>query len=57
MAKKPELPLLPSFDIYKVVASAVWIGLVEAPDKVAAIQKAAKEFKVDAWRLFAEQRR
>jgi hypothetical protein len=57
MAKKPELTLLPSFDIYKVVAKAVWLGTVEAPDKVAAIRKAAEEFKTDAWRLFAERRR
>ena len=56
MAKKSELPPLPSFDIHKIVAKAVWLGTVEAPDKVAAIKKAAEEFKVDAGRLFAEQR-
>jgi hypothetical protein len=46
-----------SFDIYKIASKAVWLGIVEAPDKQIAIEKAAKEFKTDARRLFAEQRR
>jgi hypothetical protein len=57
MAKKLEPPPLPSFDIYKIASKAVWLGTVEAPDKVATIEKVAKELKVDVWRLFAEQRR
>jgi len=57
MAKKPTPPPLSSFDIYKIASKAVWLGTVEAPDKSAAIEKAAREFKTDARRLFAEQRR
>jgi hypothetical protein len=33
------------------------LGTVEAPDKRAAIKKAAEEFKTEAWRLYAVQRR
>jgi hypothetical protein len=47
----------PSFDIYKVVARGRMDWRRRGPDKVAAIHEAAKEFKVAAWRLFAEQRR
>jgi len=32
---------------------AILLGTVEAPDKGAAIKKAAEEFKADAWRLYA----
>jgi hypothetical protein len=56
MAKKPELPE-PSWAIYKVVARAVWLGTVEAPTEVAAIGKAAQEFKIDARWLYAVERR
>jgi hypothetical protein len=34
----------------------IWVGTVEAPDKQGAIEKAAQEFNVDAWRLYAVQR-
>jgi hypothetical protein len=56
MAKKPELPE-PSWAIYKVVTSAVWLGTVEAPTDVAAIEKAAQEFKTDVRWLHAVPRR
>jgi hypothetical protein len=36
---------------------AVWLGTVEAPDKQAAVQKAAHEFKTEAWCLYAVARR
>jgi hypothetical protein len=48
---------LSSWDIYKVAKKAVWLGTVEAPDNSAAIEKAAKEFKAEAWRLYAVPRR
>jgi hypothetical protein len=57
MAKKPEPPKPTSWDVYKIAEKAVWLGTVEAPDKQSAIEKAAVEFKVDAWRLYAMGRR
>jgi hypothetical protein len=57
MAKKP-VPLNPtSWDVYKIAEKSVWLGAVEAPDKRAAVKKASVEFKVDAWRLYAMERR
>jgi hypothetical protein len=55
MARKPEQPT--SWNIYKVTAKAILLGTVEAPGKKAAIEAAAKEFKTDAWRLYAVARR
>ena len=57
MATKPEPPPLSSFDVFKIAKKAVWVATVEAPDKRAAIEKGAKEFKTDAWRLYAVPRR
>jgi hypothetical protein len=57
MAKKPEPPPLSTWDVYKVAAKSVWLGTVEARDKAAAVEKAAQEFKTEAWRLYAVQRR
>jgi hypothetical protein len=54
MPRKPEEPK--SWTIYKVAAKAIWLGTVEAPGKKAAIEAAAKEFKTDAWRLYAVPR-
>jgi hypothetical protein len=34
----------------------VWLGIVEAPDKAAAFEKAATEFKVPAPRLLVVRR-
>jgi hypothetical protein len=57
MAKKPEPPIPASWDVYKIAKKAAWLGTVEAPDKSAAAENAAREFKVDAWRLYAMERR
>ena len=56
MSRKPEPPPSSTWDVYKVAKKAVWLGTVEAPDKGAAIKKAAEEFKTDAWRLYAVPR-
>jgi hypothetical protein len=56
MAKKPEPPKPTSWNGYKVAAKAIWLGTVEAPDKQAAIERAAREFKTDAWWLYAVPR-
>jgi hypothetical protein len=46
MARKPQPPpRLMSWDVYKIAKNAVWLGIVEAPDKKAAVEKAAQEFK------------
>jgi hypothetical protein len=52
-----EPPKPKTWTIYKVAAEAILLGTVEAPDKRAAIKKAAEEFKTEAWRLCAVQRR
>jgi hypothetical protein len=58
IAKPPTEPPKPtSWDIYKAASKAIWVGSVEAPDKAAAIEKAAADFKQDAWRLIAVERR
>ena len=57
MAKKPEPPKLTSWAIYKVAAKLRPLGTVEAPDKQAAIEEAAKEFETEASRLYAVERR
>jgi Ser/Thr protein kinase RdoA (MazF antagonist) len=57
MAKKPEPPALASWDVYKVAEKAIWLGTVEAPDKQAAVERAAQEFKTEVWRLYALARR
>jgi hypothetical protein len=57
MAKKPEPPPQPiTWNLYKVAKKTTWLGTVEAPDKSAAIEKAAQEFKIEAWRLLAVQK-
>ncbi len=56
MAKKPEPPKPTSWSIYRAAHKAIWIGEVEAPDEVAAIQKAAEQFKVPAMKLMAVRR-
>jgi hypothetical protein len=48
---KPTTPT--AWDIYQVAEKSVRLGTVEAPDKQAAIEKGAKEFKTEAWRLYA----
>jgi hypothetical protein len=56
MARKPEPPSPTRGDVYKVASKAIWLSTVEAPDKHAAIEKAAKEFKVIASKLIAVRR-
>jgi hypothetical protein len=57
MAKKLEPPPKPAtWTIYKIAAKQEWLGTVEAPDEVAAMEKAAAEFKVAAKRLIAIRR-
>jgi hypothetical protein len=56
MAKKPEPPKPTSWDVYKIAKKGMWLGTVEAPDKQSAIEKAATEFKVEAWWLYAMER-
>jgi hypothetical protein len=58
MPKRPSLHVpqpapLWSWDIHRAAAKARWIGTVEAADADAAIQAAAKEFKVIASKLIA----
>jgi hypothetical protein len=58
MAKKPKPPPKPIiWNVYKIAKKAVWLGTVEAPDKQAAVEKAAQEFKTEVWRLYAVGRR
>jgi hypothetical protein len=47
--EKPEPAQTIRWDVYKVAKKAVWLATVEAPDKSAAIGKAAQEFKTEAW--------
>jgi hypothetical protein len=57
MAKEPEPSKPTSWDVYKIAKKAMWLGTVEAPDKGAAVEKAAQEFKTEVWRLYAVSRR
>ncbi len=57
MPRKPKAPPPTDWDVYKVASKAIWLGTVDAPDKVAAVEKAAQEFKAEAWRLYAVRRR
>jgi hypothetical protein len=56
MAKKLEPPQPTTWSVYKVASKLVWLGTVEAPDEVAAMEKAAAECKVAAKRLMAIRR-
>ena len=57
MPRKSEQPKPKIWTIYKVAAKAIWLGTIAASDKKTAIEAAAKEFKTDAWRLYAVPRR
>jgi hypothetical protein len=58
MTKKPETLLeMAAWSVYKIAKKAIWLGTVEAPDKSAAVEKAAQEFKTEVWRLSAVSRR
>jgi hypothetical protein len=50
-------PTPASWDVYKIAKKAIWLGAIEAPDKQAAVEKAAQEFKTEVWRLYAMARR
>jgi len=56
MAKKPEPPKLVTWDVYRAAHKPKIVGSVQAADADEAVQKAAQEFKVHAWRLIAVQR-
>ena len=57
MAKQPpDPPPLSTFDVFRVAHKAIWLGTIEASDKKAALEAAAKEFKTDARRLYAVPR-
>jgi hypothetical protein len=59
MAKQPPKPQAPTiWDVYRGAADkGKLLGTVEADNAVEAIKKVAEEFKTDAWRLIAVQRR
>ena len=57
MAKKPEPPKAGTWDVYRAAHKPKIVGSVQAADADEAVQKAAQQFKVDAWRLIAVQRR
>jgi hypothetical protein len=57
MAEKPEPPpQLTAWSVYKIAKRAMWLGIVEAPDKATAIEKAAAEFKAPTSRLLVVKR-
>jgi hypothetical protein len=56
MAKKPEPPAPIIWNVYKIASKGVWLGVIEAPDEAAAMERAAAEFKVPANRLMAIRR-
>ena len=53
---QPEPPQT-TWTIYKFGASLKWVGTVQATDKREAIEKAAKEFRLDPAKLMAERQR
>jgi hypothetical protein len=54
MAKKPAEPPKPIvWNVHKFASKAVWLGVVEAPDEAAAMERAAEEFKVAVNRRMA----
>jgi hypothetical protein len=57
MPRKPKQPAPTSWSIYKIAKKAIWLSTVDAPDKQAAVEKAAQEFKTEAWRLYAVAQR
>jgi len=57
MPRKRDPPTLSTWDIFKIAKPSTWLGTVDAPDKQAAIEKGANQFKTEAWRLYAVARR
>jgi hypothetical protein len=56
MVKKPELPLLSTFDVFRVAHKAIWLVTVEASDERDAIQRVARERDIPAAWLMARRR-
>jgi hypothetical protein len=56
MVKKPEPPLLSTFDVFRVAHKAIWLGTVEASDVRDAIERVARERDVPAAWLIAQRR-
>jgi hypothetical protein len=52
---QPEPPQ--TWTIYKFASRLQWVGTVQATDERDAIEKAAKEFRVDPAKLMAERQR
>jgi hypothetical protein len=61
MAKRPSPsqsePPQTTWTIYKLASRLQWVGTVQATDKREAIEKAAKEFRLDPAKLMAERHR
>jgi hypothetical protein len=53
---QPEAPQT-TCTIYKFASRLQWLGTVQATDKRDAIEKAAKEFRLDPAKLMAERQR
>ncbi len=53
---QPEPPQT-TWTIYKFASRLQWLGTVQATDKREAIEKAAKEFRLDPAKLMAERQR
>jgi hypothetical protein len=46
-----------AWDVFRAASRARWVGRIEAATADAAIEAAAVEFKMDAWKLIAVRRR
>jgi hypothetical protein len=57
MPRKSKRPPPSSWDIYQVAKKGILLGTVEAPHKATAIEKGARKFKTEAWRLYAMAQR
>jgi hypothetical protein len=59
ISRKPQRPPQPTetkWHVYKLAAKRQRVGEIEAVDEREAIEKAAKEFRLDPAKLMAEQR-
>jgi hypothetical protein len=52
---QPEPPQT-TWTVYKFASRLQWLGTIEATDKREAIEKAAKEFRLDPAKLVADRR-
>jgi len=53
---QPPPPQATTWIVYKIASKQTWLGFVEAANEREAVEKAEKEFKVDARRLIALRR-